>query len=100
MSDDSESNQRFLKWTRASWVGVVVSTITLFFGMMATGGGHGSYELWFCGLAFSAVTWFLILESVIVGFRGRKQGVWLPVLILQTVVFLALTCVGIWGMGG
>ncbi|MFO1486693.1 MAG: hypothetical protein U1F71_25260 [Verrucomicrobiaceae bacterium] len=100
MSEDSKNNQRFLKWSRVSWLGLFLSFTALCYGMMAAGAGHGSSTPWFFGLVISFMTWLSMLASVILGFRGLKQGVWLPALILQTVVFLVLTCVGIWGMGG
>ena len=71
---------------------------------MEAGGGHGTYVLWSCGLILSVVSWVLVLTSIVSGFKGMKEtdetGIYLPALMLQCLVFLCLTCAGIWGMGG
>lgn len=101
MSNHSEYNRRFLKWTRLSWLGMALSAAALFFGMMAAGGGHGTYGIWYSGLALSAVSWLLVIASIVTGFIGMRQpGIWIPALVLQCFVFLCLTCAGIWGIGG
>lgn len=100
MTENTKKHQRFVKWVRVSWLGVLLSTIALFYGIMAAGAGHGTTTPWLLGLALSFVTWLAMLISVIVGFRGIKHGVGLPQLVLQTLFFLALTCLGIWGAGG
>lgn len=104
MNHPTEYNRHFLKWTRLSWLGIALSIAALFFGMMATGGGHGTYTLWYCGLILSAVSWLLVLVSIVSGFKGMKETketeIWLPALVFQCFVFLCLTCAGLWGMGG
>lgn len=100
MSENSKENQRFLRWARAGWLGIFLSTIVLFLGIMAAGGGHGTTTPCFFGLVLSFVTWLVMLISVIVGFRGIKKGIWMPALFLQSVAFLALTCLGVWGAQG
>jgi hypothetical protein len=92
---------RFRFWVRISWASMVLSVITLFFGMMATGGGHGTYGLWFAGLALAAASWLVTLASVVVGYPVIKESTfWGLVWGLQLIIWTLVTLVGAWGLQG
>lgn len=97
----SPEMRRFRRWVTTSWIGLVLSCMSLFFGLMATGAGHGTYGLWYLGLVVSFISWLLVLISVLVGRAAIQQSsVWGLVWGLQLVLWLILTGVGIWGIGG
>ncbi len=84
-----------------SVAGIPTTAVILFFGMMMTGGGHGTERLWLLGLLLSFVCWLVVAASCITGFIAWRRGgriVWWA--IPELLVFVALTLLGLWGMGG
>jgi hypothetical protein len=78
-----------------------VGVVAIFFGILATGGGHGSYWLFFLALALCVLAGCILAYSVVTGFivarNDLRQAPWLVVSIPLLVGALAL---GLWGMQG
>lgn len=84
-----------------SVIGVVLNAVILYIGAMATGGGHGSFELWYLGLFISPIVWILVLagfvSSVIIWKKSSERIWWtFPSLAL----LIVLTLLGLWGLKG
>ena len=89
---------RFFLWFL---IGVPITAAVLYFGMMATGGGHGTYGLWIFGLILSVLCWLLIGASFItsvVTWKREARSVWWA--IPSGIVLVLLTLLGLWGMQG
>jgi hypothetical protein len=85
----------------ASVAGIPTTAGVLYLGMMMTGGGHGTYGMWYFGLLLSFVCWLLVglsCVTALVAWRREACAVWWA--IPEAVVFIALTLLGLWGMGG
>jgi hypothetical protein len=63
------------KFLTGGSVGGAFSFVLLFFGLMAGGGGHGSYTLWYVGLIVAGVSGFALLAgSVRSGAKKEERG--------------------------
>ncbi len=85
----------------ASVVGIPITAGVLYLGMMMTGGGHGTYGMWYFGLLLSLVCWLLVGTSFVTGlvaWRREARAVWWA--IPEAVVFITLTLLGLWGIEG
>ena len=103
MSTVIQSKMRDRSWRTfvTSAIGLPVTAGILFLGMMMTGGGHGTYGMWYFGLALSFLCWLLVMISVITGIIAWKRDslvVWW--LVPETLLFVVLTLLGVWGVGG
>src|ERR1051325_11031481 len=75
------------------WLGVVLgvmSPFVIFLGAVATGAGHGTYVVYYVGLAVSGFAWLVFLASFIAAtavYRRRELGLW-PLLLPALGVFV------------
>ncbi len=85
----------------ASSIGIPVTAGVLFLGMVMTGGGHGSYGVWYFGLALSFLCWVVAMISTVTGivaWSRETRPVWWVV--PEALIFVGLTVLGLWGLGG
>jgi len=93
--------KRSFRWFVTSLGLLPITVGVLYFGLMMTGGGHGTYGLWYLGLLLSLFLWFSCGMCCITGIRAQvkeKTVVWW--VIPSAMLFLLLTGIGIWGLGG
>ena len=74
-------------------VGVVASSISypaLFAGALYTGGGHGSYSLWYGALVYACLAATLLLVGTIIAIlKKRKKDAAIGITILVVSAFIA-----------
>jgi len=78
-----------------------VAGFTLLFGIFASGGGHGSFTLWYVGLGFCWAAWLACASSLVLASlawaHGQTPRWWFFALAL---LFLAASGLGLWGLRG
>lgn len=79
----------------------MLAGFTLFFGLIATGGGHGTFGLWYLGLGLCWLAWLTCAGSLTVeivnGARGFSPNWWIYVLLP---LFAVGSLLGLWGLSG
>jgi hypothetical protein len=77
--------------------------ITLLIGLSRMGFGHGEATTWYVGLVIACVAWLLLFFSCAFGVLGyrRSSNRWPPVwLVIDWMILIAATAVGVWGNQG
>jgi hypothetical protein len=70
--------------------GGILSVVVLVFGLAAGGGGHGSYTIWYIGLAAATLSALLVIIAGIWSAAKKSERKNLPLCVLAALAFIVV----------